>query len=137
MGKVYRSAQGKMVDVDAMRLRNEETIAVGNMKVNARGDELGPGGIVVKTRNELMDDYYKSNAVYTKETSGANSTNKSTALDDDFSDMDPTILEQDQDMLDTAGVPQPKLRGNLADAVAKSKSVEQKLLTPKKPITRI
>jgi hypothetical protein len=30
-----------------------------------------------------------------------------------------------------------KLRGNLADAVAKSAKVEQKLLTPKKPLQRI
>lgn len=139
MGKVYRSAQGKVVDVDALRLRNEETIAVGNMKVNARGDELGPGGVVVKTRNELMDEYYKSNAVYTKETSGKNNTQNRAQPDsgDDFSDLDPTILEQDQEMPETPDVPQPKLRGNLADAVAKSKNVEQKLLTPKKPISRI
>ncbi len=136
MGKVYRSAQGKVVDVDALRLRNEETIAVGNMKVNARGDELGPGGVVVKTRNELMDDFYKSNAVYTKETSGSNPGNTSQPIAaDDFSDLDPTILEQDQEM--PAQSEQPRLRGNLADAVAKSKNVEQKLLTPKKPITRI
>lgn len=135
MGKVYRSAQGKMVDVDALRLRNEETIAVGNMKVNARGDELGPGGTVVKTRNELMDDYYKTNAVYTKENPSGN--NRAAPAEDDFSDLDPTIVEQDQEMPDTPAVPQPKLRGNLADAVAKSKNVEQKLLTPKKPISRI
>ena len=138
MGKVYRSAQGKVVDVDALRLRNEETIAVGNMKVNARGDELGPGGVVVKTRNELMDDFYKSNAVYTKETSGKNQGHTSQPVTaDDFSDLDPTILEQDQEMTDVTDTPQPKLRGNLADAVAKSKAVEQKLLTPKKPISRI
>ena len=91
MGKVYRSAQGKMVDVDALRLRNEETIAVGNMKVNARGDELGPGGTVVKTRNQLMDEHYQSNAVYTKETSGKNSHERSQPVTaDDFSDLDPT-----------------------------------------------
>jgi hypothetical protein len=129
MGKVYRSAQGKKVDVDALRLRNEETIAVGNMKVNARGDELGPGGTVVKTRNQVMDEYYSSNAVYTKETSVA---------EDDVSDLDREILEQDEQMPEvSAQSPQPKLRGNLADAVAKSKSVEQKLLTPRKPISRI
>jgi hypothetical protein len=138
MGKVYRSAQGKIVDVDALRLRNEETIAVGNMKVNARGDELGPGGMVVKTRNELMDEYYKSNAVYTKETSGKNNQNRAQPdTGDDFNDLDPTILEQDEEMPETPAAPQPKLRGNLADAVAKSKTVEQKLLTPKKPISRI
>lgn len=61
MKKVYRSALGKAIDMDNLRLANEETIAVGNMKVNARGDELGPGGHVVKSRNQLMDEYYRLN----------------------------------------------------------------------------
>jgi len=59
MKKSYRTALGKSVDMDHLRLTNEETIAVGNMKVNARGDELGPGGQVIKTRNEVMDEYYR------------------------------------------------------------------------------
>jgi hypothetical protein len=32
------------------------------MKVNARGDELGPGGEVIRTRNEVMSEYYNRNA---------------------------------------------------------------------------
>lgn len=133
MGKIYRSAQGKPVDMDMLRLRNEEEIAVGNMKVNARGDELGPGGTVVKTRNEVMNEYYSTNAVYTKESIANDKLPKKDELvPDDFSDLDPEIAEQDQQMPD-----KPKLRGSLADAVAKSTKVEQKLLTPKKPIQRI
>lgn len=61
MSRVYRSAQGRMVDMEKLRLANEETIAVGNMKVNARGDQLGPGGRVVKTRNQIMKEYYNLN----------------------------------------------------------------------------
>ena len=59
MGRRYRTAQGKAVDLDGLILVNEKTIAVGNMGVNARGDELGPGGTIVNTRNQAMDDYYK------------------------------------------------------------------------------
>jgi hypothetical protein len=62
MAKTYRSAMGKPIDMDRLRLINEETIAVGNMKVNARGDQLGPGGDVARSRNELMSDYYRVNA---------------------------------------------------------------------------
>lgn len=62
MAKVYRSAMGKSIDMDRLRLMNEETIAVGNMKVNARGDQLGPGGEIAKSRNELMSEYYRVNA---------------------------------------------------------------------------
>jgi len=61
MAKLYRSAQGALVDIEKLRLSNEETIAVGNMKVNARGDQLGPGGRVVKTRNQLMKEHYQVN----------------------------------------------------------------------------
>jgi len=61
MKKVYRSARGRYIDMEKLRLSSEETIAVGNMKVNARGDELGFGGEVVKSRNDVMRDYYKLN----------------------------------------------------------------------------
>lgn len=61
MKKVYRSAMGSSIDIDNLRLNNEEIIAVGNMKVNARGDELGFGGKVTKTRNQVMNEYYKLN----------------------------------------------------------------------------
>jgi hypothetical protein len=36
--KIYRSANGKVVDMDLLRQRNELTPAVGNVRVNARGD---------------------------------------------------------------------------------------------------
>jgi len=60
MKKTYRTALGKQVDMDHLRLTNEEVIAVGNMKVNARGDELGPNGTIVRTRNEVMSEYYNT-----------------------------------------------------------------------------
>lgn len=61
MAKIYRSAQGNIVDMEKLRLANEEVIAVGNMRVNARGDQLGPGGKIVKTRNQIMKEYYQLN----------------------------------------------------------------------------
>ena len=47
-----------MIDIDKVKLANESAIAVGNMKVNARGDKLGPGGQVVAGRNQIMDQVY-------------------------------------------------------------------------------
>ena len=67
MGKVYTSMQGKEIDFDKLTLRNELTPAVGNMKVNARGDELGAGGQVVRTREQILQDYYKENPRAIKE----------------------------------------------------------------------
>lgn len=129
----YRTAQGKMINMDTLRVRNEETIAVGNMKTNARGDELGPGGVVVKTRDQVMKDYYDTNAVYTKERVEQQRQDTQSARSREAAEADfpAEIMEQDEQMLDYADS-HPKLRGSLADAVAKTAKVDQKLLTPKK-----
>jgi len=59
--KQYRTMTGKVIDMDLLRQRNELTPAVGNARVNARGDELGPGGKIIKKREELLRDYYAEN----------------------------------------------------------------------------
>lgn len=61
MGKTYRTAQGRSLDLEKLKLQNELTPAIGNMRVNARGDQLGPGGKVVKSREEMLDEHYKTN----------------------------------------------------------------------------
>ena len=61
MGRVYTSMQGKQIDMEKLQLRNELSPAIGNMKVNARGDELGAGGKIVRTREQILQDYYKNN----------------------------------------------------------------------------
>jgi len=67
MAKKYRTARGRVLDMDSVRLANEETIAIGNMRVNARGDQLGAGGKVVKTRNQIMRTHYKRPPIATDE----------------------------------------------------------------------
>jgi hypothetical protein len=59
--KVYKSMQGKQVDMDLLRQKNELTPAVGNARVNAGGDELGPGGKIIRKREDVMADYYRDN----------------------------------------------------------------------------
>jgi hypothetical protein len=59
--KVYKTMQGKAVDMDLLRQKNELTPAVGNARVNARGDELGPGGKIIRKREDLLADYYRDN----------------------------------------------------------------------------
>lgn len=58
---VYRTMQGREIDFDKLIRANELTPAVGNMKVNARGDELGTGGKIVRTREEVAAEYYEAN----------------------------------------------------------------------------
>lgn len=60
MKKVYTTANGRVVDMDLLRQKNELTPAVGNVRVNARGDELGPGGKITRTREQVLADFYKA-----------------------------------------------------------------------------
>jgi hypothetical protein len=52
--KVYRSAQGKMVDLGTIMLQNEHVRAVGNMKVNARGDKIDNTNQVFETKPQQI-----------------------------------------------------------------------------------
>jgi hypothetical protein len=55
----YKSMRGKEVDIEKLMRQNELMPAIGNMKVNARGDQLGPGGDIVKRREDIVADYYE------------------------------------------------------------------------------
>lgn len=57
--RMYRSMQGKMIDIDKLRAANENVQAVGNMNVNARGDVLGAGGKVVTKKETVIQKYYE------------------------------------------------------------------------------
>ena len=59
--KAYKSMQGTEVDIEKLRNQNELALAVGNARVNARGDEIGPGGKIIRKREEVMQEYYKGN----------------------------------------------------------------------------
>ena len=67
MGKLYTSLQGKQIDMEKLSLKHETTPAVGNVKMNARGDELGEGGKIVKTREQILSEYYEKNPRAVKE----------------------------------------------------------------------
>lgn len=58
MPKIYRTMQGDQIDIEALFQKNELAVAVGNMQANARGDEIGPGGTIVKTREQKAREYY-------------------------------------------------------------------------------
>jgi len=58
--RMYRSMQGRMIDIEKLRASNENVQAVGNMNVNARGDQIGPGGKVVTTKEQVVAKYYEA-----------------------------------------------------------------------------
>jgi hypothetical protein len=43
---MIRTAMGKLIDMDAIAKQNEDTVAVGNVPMNARGDRLDETGRV-------------------------------------------------------------------------------------------
>jgi hypothetical protein len=96
--KQYRTMQGKAIDMDLLRQRNELTPAVGNVRVNARGDELGPGGKIIKKREEVLRDYYEDNVEPTEF---------------EASEKEPTIEEP---AVETTEVEEPKARSTKAKA---------------------
>lgn len=58
MGK-YRTAQGKVVDMAALAAKNEKMRAVGNMKVNARGDTIDSHGKVILPVTQKVSSQYQ------------------------------------------------------------------------------
>ena len=54
----YRTALGKVVDMSALAAKNEKTRAVGNMKVNARGDTIDAHGQIIKSATVKANDSY-------------------------------------------------------------------------------
>jgi len=127
MSRTYRTAAGKIVNIDNLILANEDTIAVGNMGVNARGDELGPGGVVATSRNQNMSDYYKLNTEVSQPGTG-----KPPAKPKLAAELTPEELafEQEEPILDmNPGKTKPQLRGSLADSVAKETVITQPVIT--------
>jgi len=57
--RMYKTMQGRMVDIEKLRAANESVQAVGNMNVNARGDVLGAGGQVVTPKEKVIKKYYE------------------------------------------------------------------------------
>ena len=57
--RMYRTMQGRMIDIEQLRSANEDIRAVGNMNVNARGDVLGPGGQIATPKADVIAKYYE------------------------------------------------------------------------------
>ena len=57
----YKTAMGKVVDMGVLAAKNEKSRAVGNMKVNARGDTIDSTGKVIKpVTNKVNENYSKT-----------------------------------------------------------------------------
>jgi uncharacterized protein (DUF885 family) len=63
--KIYKSAMGRVVDIGALMLENENVRAVGNMNVNARGDTLDSANRVIESKNKQVQKHYQRQSTNT------------------------------------------------------------------------
>ena len=65
--KTYRTAMGKNVDMSSLRLQNENVRAVGNMKVNARGDLVDDMNRVISKKTDQVNQQYQKQVTNPKQ----------------------------------------------------------------------
>lgn len=125
--KVYRTAQGKMVDLGSLQLRNENVRSVGNMKVNARGDLIDSNNRPINTRNQQVDRQYRRQTSNVSNTPVQHGRTAAAQVDipvppEDFQD----------DFVKPADAAVPAASGGLAAAIARARQVRQEpLKTPR------
>ena len=132
--KVYRTAQGKTVDLGAIQLQNETVRAVGNMSVNARGDKINPQNTTIDTRNNSVNRAYK------KQT--RNNVSDDVVYDSKQS-VQKTVQPKKEKSVEVIKQPEPVVEdpvvepespqlSGLAGAIAKAKTVKQEpMKTPR------
>ena len=86
-GRTYRTSSGKSVDFGALLLANETAPAIGNMNVNARGDEIDPAGKITQSREQIMREYNELNTMVPNDDAIPEGT--SITADDDWQDWEP------------------------------------------------
>lgn len=58
---IHRTALGKPLDMASLAAKNEKTRAVGNMRVNARGDTIdGQGRVIESVTSKVSKQYEKT-----------------------------------------------------------------------------
>jgi hypothetical protein len=56
-----KTAKGRILDMGALAAQNEETRAISNMPINARGDIIDNRGKVKVSREDISKEFYKDN----------------------------------------------------------------------------
>lgn len=126
--KVYRTAQGKLVDLGRLQLQNENTRAVGNMHVNARGDRLDSNNKSIDTKAQQV------NRQYNRQTSNVNLDPVSSSKNNVRSpaaqvEEQPLVLDLAPQVVDPVVDEQS---GGLAAAIARARQIKQEpVKTPK------
>jgi len=129
-GKTYRTSSGQNVDFGALLLNNETVPAIGNMNVNARGDEIAPDGSITKSREDIMREYNELNTMVPQD--GAIPEGTGLEADDDWQDWEPSVKEETP-VEEVAEEVTAQVQENTEAAVAPATSLED---APKKTVAQ-
>lgn len=77
----YVSNKGRTVDWERLKAANETTVAAGNARMNARGDILGQGGRVLRTREQLDAETARAEQAAQQQNPGSQPQNMSIKRD--------------------------------------------------------
>ena len=127
--KQYRTAQGKIVDLGALQLQNENTRAVGNMPVNARGDLIDSHNRPIDTRNQQVARQYRKQVSNVQDAPVYSSRQRTTAPAPQPVAAQP-VAAQPVAAQPVAEQPAVEAPGGLAGAIARARSVKQEPITP-------
>jgi len=137
--KVFRTAQGKTVDLGTIMLQNEHVRAVGNMNVNARGDKLDHNNHVIETKprqiqrqnsrttnvsaDPVQTSATKANKIR-REKSQAQSQKPVESVSPEPEYTPQAVMSPpEQDIVSLSTVPE----GGLATAIARNREIKQEL----------
>lgn len=121
--KVYRTAQGKMVDLGRLQLQNENTRAVGNMGVNARGDKVDSMNRPIDKKPRQVQRQYNRQ---TSETAAP--TRAPAAKVQPPVDIPPPPEDFQDDFVKEETAPAPAATSGLAAAIARAREIKQEPL---------
>jgi len=62
MASKHMSMRGEIIDMERLRQVHGDQRAVGNASLNARGDKLGPNGVVLKTQEQIEAEWAAARA---------------------------------------------------------------------------
>jgi len=117
-GKTYRTSSGQQVDFGALLLNNETVPALGNMNVNARGDEIDPAGNITKSREEIMREYNELNTMVPQD--GAIPEGTGLEADDDWQDWQPPVTTPEPAPVANMTVPTETVTASVEEPVVEA-----------------
>jgi len=130
--RVYRTSRGATVDMSTMLTKNETVPAVGNMRVNARGDEITADGTITKTRNQIMQEYHNLSTMVPQDGAIPESSDMpaNSIEEDEWQDWEPAPQPVKESTNVGRMVEEQTPSGGLAAAVKQQQTVTSTAQTP-------